>query len=82
MNPFLVMQLKVVHSALAAALNAIDMVLVSEELEQKEQAESARTFDPDPEKCEHPKSHWQQVPAMGNPYRVQCRCGKEMEITQ
>lgn len=40
-----------------------------------------KVFDPDPAKCQHPRTHWQRRPVMGKPNRYICGCGTEMEET-
>lgn len=85
----LVLQIKALRAACVAVIAGIDLFLefaetpapASDPAQTSTPAEELK-FNPDAALCEHPKSHWVRAPAMGNPSRMVCKCGEEMEETQ
>lgn len=87
MNPFFEMQLHMLRAACVTMVTAIDLILksaepVAPEVPPAPEPEKEKVFNPDPFKCEHPRTHWRHAPSMGHPNRFICQCGEPMEEEQ
>lgn len=79
MHPLLKIQLHLLRGTCLTVVAAIDMSIAAEEAEQPAPPAEEKVFSRDPDKCQHPRSHWLATPTMGHANRVTCQCGTTME---
>jgi hypothetical protein len=87
MTRFLYIQLVSLRALCEATMAAIDVALALnaqpvETVAPPAEPQPEGKFNKDATKCEHPRSAWRNVPAMGNPTRVICLCGETMEDSE